>query len=254
MSPRLLPLLLAVLCTATLQAAESAASQRPVLVSVHGAWAGGWQMKKVAPLLEAKGWQVHRPTLPGLGEHHHLATTDIGLTAHIEDIVNYILFEDLHGIILLGHSYGGMVITGVADRIPERIARLVYLDAFVPADGESLMSLRPPGGGGLDLEKMTKDGFIIPFWVQPNQPLPKDVPHPLKAFTEPVSLKNPAAAKIPTTYILTVDPGKKPEEDGFFDASERARDRGWPVIVMEADHVPQWRKPEATAEILLGIK
>jgi pimeloyl-ACP methyl ester carboxylesterase len=254
MSPRLLPILLAVLCAAALPAAEPAAPKRPVLVSVHGAWAGGWQMKKVAPLLEAQGWQVHRPTLPGLGEHHHLATPDIGLSTHIEDIVNYILFEDLHGIILLGHSYGGMVITGVADRIPERIARLVYLDAFVPSDGESLMSLRPPGGGGLDLEKMTKDGFVIPSWVQPDRPLPKDVPHPLKAFTEPVSLKNPAAAKLPATYILTVDPGKKPEEDGFFDAAERARARGWPVIVMEADHVPQWRKPEATAEILLGLK
>ncbi len=228
-------------------------SKPPVLVSVHGAWAGGWQMKKVAPLLEAKGWKVYRPSLPGLGEHHALATPAIGLEDHITDIVNLILFEDLRDIVLLGHSYGGMVITGVADRIPDRIARLVYLDAFLPEDGESLTSLVPPGS--LDLAKMTQDGFVIPFWVKPDQPLPKDVPHPLKTFTDPIRLTNrDATAKIPATYILTVDPGKKPGEDTFFGPSERARARGWPVIVMEADHVPNWRKPEATAKILLGLE
>jgi hypothetical protein len=100
---------------------------------------------------------------------------------------------------------------------------------------------------------MTKDGFVIPTWVQPGKLPPKDVPHPLKTFTDPISLKNPAAAKVPGTYILTVDPGQKPEDDTFFASSERARARGWPVIIMEADHVPQWRKPEATAELLLNL-
>jgi pimeloyl-ACP methyl ester carboxylesterase len=254
MSPRHFVLTLGFLLTSALAAQEPAApTKAPVLVSVHGAWAGGWQMKKVAPLLEAKGWKVYRPSLPGLGEHHHLATPGIGLEDHINDIVNLILFEDLHDVILLGHSYGGMVITGVADRIPDRIGRLVYLDAFVPQDGESLMSLRPPDGGGLDLEKMSKDGFVIPFWVQPDRPLPKDVPHPLKTFTDAIKLGNPAAAKVPGTYILTVDPGKRPEDDTFFASSERARARGWPVIVMEADHVPNWRKPVETAELLLAL-
>lgn len=238
---------------AILTAAEPTAKQ-PVLVSVHGAWAGGWQMKKVAPILEAQGWKVYRPSLPGLGEHHHLTSPDIGLSNHIDDIVNLILFEDLHDIILLGHSYGGMVITGVADRIPERIARLVYLDAFLPLDGESLMTAPKSGSEQLDIGKMTKDGFVVPSWVKPDRPLPKDVPHPLKTFTEPISLKNPAAAKVPATYILTVDPGKKPEDDTFFASAERARARGWPVIIMEADHVPNWRKPAETAELLLGLK
>ena len=255
MKPLLLLLLATLLATMPSRAAESGApAKSPVLVSVHGAWAGGWQMKKVAPLLEAQGWKVYRPSLPGLGEHHHLATADIGLSNHIDDIVNLILFEDLHDIVLLGHSYGGMVITGVADRIPDRISRLVYLDAFLPIDGESLTTAPQSGPSRLDIEKMTKDGFIIPFWVRPDQPFPKDVPHSLKTFTEPIHLSNPAAAKIPVTYILTVDPGKKPEEDTFFASSERARSRGWPVIVMEADHVPNWRKPEATAELLLGLK
>lgn len=226
-------------------------STKPVLVSVHGAWAGGWQMKKVAPLLEARGWQVHRPSLSGLGEHFHTARTDIGLATHIEDIVNYILFEDLHGVILLGHSYGGMVITGVADRIPERIARLVYLDAFVPENGESVMTVRQ--AGALEIGKMSRDGFIIPAWVKPEKPFPKDVPHPLKTFNDPIVLRNPAAAAVPATYILTVAPGQRPEDDSFFPSAERARARGWPVLIMEADHNPHWRKPAETAALLNSL-
>jgi pimeloyl-ACP methyl ester carboxylesterase len=247
---RLLHVLLGFFCLVRAFAAEPVAKQ-PMLVSVHGAWAGGWQMKKVAPLLEAKGWKVYRPSLSGLGEHFNTASPDIGLATHIDDIVNFILFEDLHDVILLGHSYGGMIITGVADRIPERLSRLVYLDAFLPVDGESVLTMRKPGT--LDIESMKKDGFIIPSWVKPDKPFPKDVPHPLKTFSDPIVLKNPAAAKVPITYILTVDPGKKPEDDDFYPSAERAKARGWPVIIMEADHVPQWRKPEATAELLLGL-
>ncbi len=228
------------------------AVKQPVLVSVHGAWAGGWQFKRVVPFLEAQGWKVYRPTLSGLGEHFNTASPDIGLATHIDDIVNFILFEDLHEVILLGHSYGGMVITGVADRIPDRIARLVYLDAFVPNDGENLMSLRK--AGALPIEQMVKDGFVIPVWVKPGKPFPVDVPHSLKTFTDPISLKNQAvAAKIPATYILTVEKGQKPEDDDFFAASVRARARGWPVIIMEGDHVVNWRQPEALANLLLGI-
>ena len=144
-----------------------------------------------------------------------------------------------------------MVITGVADRIPERLGRLVYLDAFLPVDGESAMSLRKPGS--LAIEAMTKDGMIVPSWVKPDKPFPKDVPHPLKTFTDAIVLKNPAAAKVPATYILTVEPGKKPEDDDFFAFAERARVRGWPVLIMEANHVPMWYLPEATAELLSTI-
>jgi pimeloyl-ACP methyl ester carboxylesterase len=231
---------------------SAAAPKHPVLVSVHGAWAGGWQFKKVATILEAKGWTVYRPSMSGLGEHFNTASPDIGLATHIDDIVNFILFENLRDVILLGHSYGGMVITGVADRIPERIGRLIYLDAFVPENGESVMTVRK--AGALAIEKMVKDGFIIPSWVKPDKPFPKDVPHPLKTFTDPIVLKNQtAAAKIPATYILTVDKGKKPEDDDFYLSAERAKARGWPVIVMEADHVPAWHLPEATADLLIRI-
>lgn len=249
---RLLIALLGMAWGTILPAAEPV-TKPPVLVSVHGAWAGGWQFKRVAPFLEAKGWQVHRPSLSGLGEHFNTARADIGLATHIADIVNYILFEDLHDVILLGHSYGGMVITGVADRIPERIARLVYLDAFVPIAGENVMSLRK--AGALPIEQMAKDGFIIPTWVRSGKPFPIDVPHPLKTFTDAIVLTNQAAAaKVPVTYILTVDPGKQPADDDFFAASERARARGWPVIIMEGDHVVNWRQPEALAKLIMDIR
>ncbi len=218
------------------------------MVIVHGAWGGGWQFKKVAPLLEAKGWKVCRPTLSGLGEHFHMATPDIGLATHIEDIVNFIFFEDLQDVVLVGHSYGGMVITGVADRIPGRLRRLVYLDARLPLDGESMLGLQNPGAP--TLADKARDGFIAPWWVRPGKPFPIDVPHPLKSLTDPITLQNPEAAKISGTYILTVEKGTRPEDDDFFPAAERARARGWPVLQMEGDHNPHWRQPEATAGLL----
>src|SRR5713101_5773150 len=119
-----------------------------------------------------------------------------------------ILFEDLHDIILVGHSYGGMVITGVADRIPDRIKRLVYVDALLPNDGESLMTIFGSHGNGL--KQMIKGDYVVPVWVKPDQQPPKDVPQPLKTFTEPLVLKNKLARQIPTTYILTVEKGHRP--------------------------------------------
>jgi pimeloyl-ACP methyl ester carboxylesterase len=228
-------------------AAAETPAPKPVMLFVHGAWGGAWQFAKVDPLLRNKGFDVRRVTLTGLGERAHLAHRDIGLATHIDDVVNVILFENLRDVILVGHSYGGMVISGVADRVPERIAKLVYLDAMVPNDGDSASSLI---GHRIPVEKMTKDGMIIPTWVSPGKPLPVDVPHPLKTFTDPIALKNPAREKIPAVYILTVDPGKKPEEDAFWKSSERARERGWPVTLMEADHNPHWRKPAETADLL----
>ena len=115
---------------------------------------------------------------------------------------------------LVGHSYGGMVITGVADRIPERIRKLIYLDAFLPIDGESVFTANPKGREGI--RSMEKDGMIVPPWVKADQPFPKDVPQSIKTFSEPIALKNPKLKDVPGVYILTVDPGKKPDEDTFF--------------------------------------
>lgn len=133
-------------------------------VLVHGAWHGGWCWRDVARTLRGKGHEVYTPTLTGLGERAHLQTPQTGLNVHIQDIVNVIEFENLRDVVLCGHSYGGMVITGVADRIPERLAAVVYLDALVPEDGDCVFDLLLPER----TETMRKeaktlgDGWLIP--------------------------------------------------------------------------------------------
>jgi pimeloyl-ACP methyl ester carboxylesterase len=227
-------------------------TSKPTIVIVHGAWGGAWAFKKVEAMLRDKGFQVYRPQLTGQGDRVHLARPDIGLNTHIEDVVNTILYEDLHDIILVGHSYGGMVITGVADRVPDRIKRLVYLDAMVPNDGESVSSLLP--GAGNFIKQMTKGDYIVPPWVKPEQPPPHDVPQSLKTFTDPIALKNDAARKLPATYILTVEKGKEAKDDDFFSQSQRAKERGWTMLQLTSDHNPQWSAPDALVEMLAGIR
>jgi pimeloyl-ACP methyl ester carboxylesterase len=112
-------------------------------VLVHGAWFGGWCWQKVIPLLKAAGHEVHAPTLTGLAERASELSPAVGLDTHIQEIVGLLEEKNLHGVILVGHSYSAMVITGVVDQVPERIAHLVYLDTFVPRDGESMADISP---------------------------------------------------------------------------------------------------------------
>ena len=107
----------------------------------HGAWSAGWAWKKMHPLMAAAGHRLVTPTYTGLGERAHLANPSIDLETHIEDVLNVITYEDLRDIVLVGHSYGGLVATGVADRARDRVTQLIYIDAFVPADGQSLFDL-----------------------------------------------------------------------------------------------------------------
>jgi pimeloyl-ACP methyl ester carboxylesterase len=245
-------ILLATSLVATAQTTKPSATTKPTIVIVHGAWGGSWAFRRVDELLRQKGFNVYRPQLTGLGERVHLSRPDIGLSTHIDDVVNTILFEDLHDIILVGHSYGGMVITGVADRVPDRIHRLVYLDALLPNDGESVMSIQ---GSRTDwLKPMIKGDFIVPIWVKADQPPPHDVPQSIKTFTDPISLKNKAALKLPATYILTVAAGKEAKDDDFWSQAQRAKERGWPVLQLTADHNAQWSAPEALVEMLAGIR
>lgn len=250
---RLATLALLILFSATVQHDANAQTQKPAaakptFVIVHGAWGGSWAFRRVEALLREKGCIVYRPSLTGQGERVHLATPAVGLSTHIDDVVNTILFEDLHDVVLVGHSYGGMVITGVADRVPDRIRRLIYIDAFVPNDGESVQSLT--GARGAWLKPMIQGDYIVPPWVKPEQPLPKDVPQPLKTFTEPIVLKNKAALQIPATYILTVEAGREAKDDDFAAQSERAKVRGWTISQLTSDHNPQWSAPEALVELL----
>ncbi|WP_298532890.1 alpha/beta fold hydrolase [uncultured Algibacter sp.] len=238
-------------CSAFFQELYAQKSEtKPVFVIVHGTWGGGWAFKEVDSLMTSKKATVYRPTLTGQGERVHLASNTVGLDTHIMDIVNTILFEDLHNIILVGHSYGGMVVTGVADKIPERISQLVYLDAAVPENGENGLSIFTSGS----LEGLKVDeGFLIPQWVGEDANPPMDVPHSLKTWTDKIVLKNPDRLKLSTTFILTVEKDKDPKKDGFASQAKRAKDKNWPVLLLTADHNAQWSAPKELSEMLLGF-
>jgi pimeloyl-ACP methyl ester carboxylesterase len=233
-------LLLLILATGSLGGAPLSAQQNrnkhATYVIVHGAWGGAWDWRAVDSMLTRHGHRVVRTTLTGLGERVHLASPDIGLSTHIDDVVNTILWEDLHDVVLMGHSYGGMVITGVADRIPDRIRRLVYLDAFLPDSGETALALADSIGATF-VRPNTRDGFIIPAWVTDDHAIPRDVPQPLRTFTDTLRLVNPTARRIPAVYILTFEPTIMP--DPFQRFADRAIARGWPVSRLQGNHVPE---------------
>jgi len=134
----------------------------------HGAWSAGWAWKKMRPLMAAAGHRLVTPTQTGIGEREHLANPSIDLETHIHDILNVIRYEDLRDIVLIGHSYGGMVATGVAERARDRIAQLIYLDAFVPEDGQSLLDLY--AAARQRIQELAKAGG----WQVPPNPIPPD--------------------------------------------------------------------------------
>ena len=235
----------------TLPARTALPAPRPhhTFVIVHGAWGGGWAFREVDRLLTADGHKVFRPTLTGQGEKVHLAGRDVGLGTHVDDIVNVILFEDLHDVVLVGHSYGGMVITGVMDRIPERIRQVIFLDAAVPDDGDSASSV-----WGFKPESEQKaSGFIVPDWVKPDTPLPHDVPQSLKTWTDPVSFKNPAARRLPGTFVAFLSNGETPEQRAENIGWRRAKARGWATLIMQSDHNAQWSHPKELVQLLEGV-
>ena len=177
-------------------------------VVAHGAWSAGWAWKKMRPLLRAAGHELWTPTYTGLGERAHLANAEVSLDTHIGDVVAAIEMENLNDAILIGHSYGGMVATGVADRARARISQLVYLDAFAPIEGQSIFDLIPPDVA----EKMragaaqSPSGYGIPPNPMPSDTAPEDVewatprrlPQPVKAFSTKLHLtaRDLAAAQL----------------------------------------------------------
>lgn len=241
---------------ANVAAPTTAPSERYTFVVAHGATAGGWEWKDVANRLLVDGHTMYRPTYTGLGERAHLATPDVDLNTHITDIVNVIRFEDLHDVVLVGHSYGGMVITGVADRLPDRVRTMVYVDAILPEDGESVESARWSTTNPVTTRPtprapsaMTAGQLGQPFRADAKPPY--NVVQPPKTFTQPIELTNAEQTKrIPVVYILTVDPGKRAEEDRFYAFAERARRYGWTVWEMPCDHVPSISQPAEMTRLL----
>ena len=169
---KLFSLITLLLLTTSVTVAEDIVSKQAhhTFVLVHGASGGGWDWKTIDKYLSANGHTVYRPTLTGLGEKYHLSTAEVNLSTHIDDVVNVIIFENLHNVVLVGHSYGGMVITGVMDRIPERIHHVTFLDAKVPEDGMSMMEGQP-----IPPEHKVIEGQIYFSWLDVNAPFPRDV-------------------------------------------------------------------------------
>jgi len=152
----------------------------PTFLVCHGAWSAGWAWKKMHPLMAACGHRLVTPTYTGLGERAHLANPSIDLETHIQDILNVIKYEDLRDVVLVGHSYGGMVATGVADRARDQISQLIYLDAFVPDDGQSLLDLNEPARSHMQQLAKSGDGWRVP----PNPTPPDTPPGDLEWLTE----------------------------------------------------------------------
>ena len=223
-------------------------SEKYTFVVVHGATAGGWEWKKSGDFLTADGHTVYRVTLSGLGERMHLNGPHIDLQTHINDVVNTILFEDLHDVVLTGHSYGGMVITGVMDRIPERLRHVVFLDAAVPDDGMSLWSMF--GDRPRDPSRFA-DGFMQVPWVKPDASPPHNVKQSIKCFDQPVAYNNPAALALPVTYVAFVPADKSVEERAKTDKSwQRAEARGWTIRTFPGGHVAQQEDPRGVATLM----
>lgn len=216
-------------------------------VMVHGATAGAWEWKKAGKFLADDGHDVHRVTLTGLGEREHLNSPDIDLETHINDVVNIILFEDLHDVVLTGHSYGGMVITGVMDQIPDRIRHVVFLDAIVPEDGESMWSRN----GGPRPDQKSADGLVHFPWIKPGKAPPRNVPQSARTFSQPVSYKNPAALALPVTYVAFVPKDRSADERAKRDPSwQRAVARGWTIRTFPGSHVAMVEDPRGVATLL----
>jgi pimeloyl-ACP methyl ester carboxylesterase len=236
-------------------------------VLVHGAWHGGWCYRGVAARLRAAGHEVYTPTLTGLGERAHLMNRTIDLDTHVNDVIGVIRWEELGDAVLCGHSYGGMVITGVADKVPEKIRSLVYLDAFVPADGQSAMDLVSPETRSAFREdaKHNGEGYLLaPIPAAAFNVNPKDaawvdrmcVKHPLACFERKIALGGGSGKIGRRTYILAEGWTLSPELGGvtpFVEVAERLKqDKAWRVVSVPCGHDVMVDMPGELAELLVA--
>ena len=244
-------------------------SKMATFVLVHGAWHGGWCWNKVTPLLRKTGAEVFVPTLSGLGEKAHLARRmnphDIDLDLHVQDVIRLLEYEDLQQVILVGHAYAGMVISGAAEECHNRIDHLVYVNGVVPSDGESMADQLTPVRGP-EFAAWVRghiergEGFLAPP-ASPKElgqrwgitdPADQDwmfarvTPQPAAAMAAPVRISHPEAAAIPRSFVCGA-------EAGFRSVAERVEKEGWGIYHVDSGHDTMVSHPRELAEILVGI-
>ena len=224
-------------------------------VLVHGAWSGSWGYSKVARLLRAQGHEAWAPSLTGLGEREHLLHPGITLSTHIKDVSNVLEFEDLKDVILVGHSYGGMVIAGVSSVCAERIKTLVYLDAFLPADGQSLFDITAEQGRATFMDTQKTTPGLIPFIgvaSVSDDPAVQAIRqrrlglHPMLTLTEAVQLNGSEQSIENRTYILAT---KRPGFQRFYDQVKD--DPSWKARTIDTGHVVMMEDPEGLVRMLV---
>jgi pimeloyl-ACP methyl ester carboxylesterase len=233
----------------------------PAIVLVHGAGHGGWCWSAAAEQLRSMGYPVYTPTLTGMGERVHLRSPDITLHTHIDDIVNVIEWEELNRIILVGHSYGGTIITGVCDRIPERIAQVIFIDANTPRDGEPTIPNLTPERVEQFTGQPLKEGYLLPLmdpltlgidpedektiaWLQRRL-----TEQPIRTVSEPVQLTRGGTDGLPRTFVLTT-PMDKLQEWQRDKVLEIKEDPSWDYREMLVGHDAMIIAPTQTAALL----
>ncbi len=231
-------------------------------VIVHGGWGGGWEWRDVSDQLRRRGDDAFTPTLTGVGEREHLAGLEVDLNTHVRDVIGVLEWEDLEDVVLVGHSSAGMVITGVADKVPHRLALLVYVDAPVPEDGQCLLDLGDPDfAAALVRSAEAEGGWRVPFpfgediadYPEPVARRYRSTFHPLAAFTQPLHLSG-SGDGLKRAYVRCtrrtsyVESG--PGADALSRSAEAARAAGWIYREIEAAHDVQIEDPEGVAALL----
>jgi pimeloyl-ACP methyl ester carboxylesterase len=238
-------------------AAQAQAAAR-AFVLVHGSWHGGWCWRRVADRLERRGHKVYTPTLTGLGERVHLLTAGVDLNTHIADVVNVIKFENLSDIVLVGHSYAGCVISGVAEQVLPAIASIVFVDAFLPEDGERMLDLTPANLRDVALEARSKGEIARPIvpaaafkvneqdqaWVNS-----KLTPQPLGPTFTPNKFTG-ARQKVANKTYIRASGYPQPSFDKWL--AQCKADPSWRTHSIECGHDIMVDKPEELTELLIA--
>jgi pimeloyl-ACP methyl ester carboxylesterase len=231
-------------------------------VLVHGAWGGAHGFRKVRGPLWQAGHEVYTPSLTGLGERVHLASPQVCLTTHVTDVVNTVLYEDLRDIVLLGFSYGGFVVTGALQHIGDRVRHLVYLDAFVPGDGDRVDTLAGGAvGRGPDVIELGGDWLVAPLPREFDDPAEaawsdaRRTPQPIGCFTEPVRLVRPLEDYPFTRTYIKATGEPRPQAGGpFWTAADRARHSpAWRYREIATNHMIPSNRPDDLVRMLLEL-